>query len=132
MTEIAAVICQDCGAEVRTPRGLLYHGPQCPMTPERRLVECEEALRSTEREYAAFREQMLAPIKREHASIESMSWDDLLGVAVRNLNHALELDAAIRLHRDKMRNPIGRSHENDSLLWATLSPAETGQERPDA
>lgn len=36
----------------------------------------------------------------EHASIESMSWDELLGVAVRNLNHALELDQALRFYAD--------------------------------
>lgn len=125
MPEITTVYCPACGADVRSPRGLLYHGPQCRATPERRLIECEEALRSTEREYAAFREQTLAPIKREHASIESTSWNELLGVAVRNLNHALRLDAALREILT-----YGTVVEMHSAAERAL--AETGMEQPDA
>jgi hypothetical protein len=58
------------------------------------LRECEEALRSMGLEYETFRERMLSPIKGvEGKSIESLSWDDLLGVAVRNLNHCLTAEA---------------------------------------
>jgi hypothetical protein len=57
----------------------------------RQLLECDEALRCVEGAYAAFREQMLETVKgTEGLGIESMSWDDLLGVAVRNLNTALD------------------------------------------
>jgi hypothetical protein len=55
-------------------------------TLDAQLMECEEALRAVGQEYAEFREQMLAPIKgTEGASIESMSWDDLLSVAARSV-----------------------------------------------
>ena len=60
------------------------------------LRECEEALRSEREQHEAFREQMLEPIKgTEGKSIESMPWDDLLGVAVRNLNATLEAHDAL-------------------------------------
>jgi arginine utilization protein RocB len=60
------------------------------------LRESEEALRSTQAEFDAFREQVLQPIRKRHADIESLSWDELLGVAVRNLNEALEAEQALR------------------------------------
>lgn len=69
----------------------------------RQLVECEEALRSTQAEFAAFREQMLEPIKAaEGESVESLSWDELLGVAVRNLNLVIDLDGQRALLREAL------------------------------
>ncbi len=56
---------------------------------EKQLRECEESLRSLEQQHAQFREQMLEPLKDEGRSIESLSWDELLGVAVRNANEAM-------------------------------------------
>jgi hypothetical protein len=88
-------------AALEAHRATALGGEREPDPPFRslsdQLMECEEALASMQRYYDDFREQMLAPIKAtEGASIESMSWDDLLGVAVRNLNHALDLDTGLR------------------------------------
>jgi hypothetical protein len=56
---------------------------------ENQLRECEESLRSLEEAHAEFRKQMLEPLKDEGGSIESLSWDRLLGVAIRNGNEAM-------------------------------------------
>jgi hypothetical protein len=80
---------------------------ESPLTGERQLLECEEALRSTQEEYAEFRERMLAPIKgTEGESIESMSWDDLLGIAVRNIKMGLAMDRALRRIQGLAREPF--------------------------
>jgi hypothetical protein len=95
------------------------------------LMECEEALASMQRYYEDFREQMLAPIKGiEGASIESMSWDDLLGVAVRNLNHALDLDTGLRKAIELLDADSFDRSEIDPLrrlIAESALPPETGE-----
>lgn len=88
----------------------------------RQLMECEDALLMVEQEHQAFREQTLKPLnEREGGSIESMSWDDLLGVAVRlrkerdeaeklrleavaSFDHAYASIRRIARERDALRN----------------------------
>ena len=97
------------------------------------LLECDETLRTIQADYAAFREQMLAPLKaQEGRSVESLSWDELLAVAVRNLNAALderqrtvaEIVEALRLARgdEWMR---GRDAANLIELWFTAKEGES-------
>lgn len=59
---------------------------------EAQLRECEEALRSTEAQFAEYRKDTTAPLSNETGkSIEKLSWQELLGMAVRNLNEGLRL-----------------------------------------
>lgn len=99
------------------------------------LLECEEALRSTQAEFAAFREQMLEPLKStEGGSVESLSWDELLGVAVRNLNLVIKLDGQRALLRDALTEVMaharpylesGRKYANPAMAKARTALERT-------
>lgn len=84
------------------------------------LLEAEEALHSTIEEYGYFREQVLMPLaEREGVStmaIEAMPWDDLLGVAVRNLNAALEADAEVQRLKRLLKQRGGDAAEAEDSL----------------
>lgn len=84
---------------------------------EARLLECEEALRCTQAEFESFRIRTLGPITARHESIETMCWDDLLGVAVRNLNLALDRDAELAKVIAQRDAALAALKETDSWAW---------------
>lgn len=90
----------------------------------RQLLEAEEALRSTEAEYARFRKHVTKELRGDTGkSTESLSWDELLGVALRNGNEAMkqadraekaeaERDQAAQQERERLREALkARSKE---------------------
>jgi hypothetical protein len=71
------------------------------------LEECEEALGDERAEHEAWMERMLRPLAdRERVStgsVQSMPWDDLLAVAVRNVNATLDAEAELEKTREVLR-----------------------------
>lgn len=97
---------------------------------ERQLMECEEALRCAEAEAAKWRTMIAEPVERTTGrSVNSLPWDDLLGIASRNSSLALdavEIIEAIAHHDEGRAGEIAHEWLVRQRIWAERTPEIRG------
>jgi hypothetical protein len=83
----------------------------------RRLADCEEALGDARASEEAFRKEMLIPFNeregRTPKAVQSLSWEELLGVSSRNLLAALDAEQRLTALREAAQ-AVARA---DSMLY---------------